>query len=1814
MSNQRNYGLADVCPCGATAQEAGRQWTLHTSRCPQWQSKRRRLLEGTTTTTTAQQSNPAADVLEAPGSANENTLDDMSQEILAPHPTIVASSGLQLTIRLPPTLRRLGPPPPVDTPPIGPEAQVVCEDEVEPSPLAPHTSRLLIWRITMPNAFGVYRRYLVRPGQVLAIPDLAVAVQYHCQPSLTQPPPLAVPVSDIIYPFPNTSTFRLAHWFFTGSERKSTAERIRLVRNVILAPDFSPEHFLGQNLDALDRALDTLDSAPSLYGNPAFDSTQNFSDGWRSHKITLVVPIPRSGRKAPATSSNPPNRSRQGMYASNSVPSSHSDSQLSSGTSAQLKNQNATEPVHFIPFQQFCRPPGSNADERLYDELYTTDAWLREHQRLQQLPPVPGCKLERVIIALMFSSDATHLAQFSLAYLWPIYLYFGNNSKWDRRKPSSRVCQHIAYIPKLSDALKSSAAQSIRSKVTPSLLAHLKRELFHACWRILLDDEFLEAYRHGIPLRCADGVERRLYPRIFTYSADYPEKTLIATIKDFGNFPCPHCLIPKAKISQLGLKSDDAIRNNRRKDDNNQKQLVTQARKLIYGDGYVVNSKHVSDILFETSAVPTLNAFSDRLREFGGVDMYEMLTPDLLHEFELGVWKSVLTHLIRMLATLRTDAVETFDSRFREITTFGSDTIRKFRHNVSAMRKFAARDFEDVLQCCIPCIQGLFPAPDDEEITTLLFTLAQWHALAKLRVQTPTTLDHLRAQTAALGRRLRRFEKEITPRYATVETDQEFELRSRREARELIRRRTETTNSTRQDTTRRQTGFSLKTYKLHVLGGYVDAIRTFGTTDSYSTQISELEHRRAKAKARRTNLVNVVKDINKLDRREVHLNRRAEQLAEAQASEQASTNLGSDVMPEPNSNELEAEEDDSNGTPPALSERYYIGERGTRIYLAHFLSSRANDPAIQDFVLNLKNHILFRLHSSSAIASQSEQPFSDDERRHVSIPSGVIFQHATMGVRYTTYDIRRGQDTINPRSNHHFVMVNADHDSDHPYWEERTPNRFAASSFGIGYSTGHSLSATYGFINPASVIRASHLIPAFHYGRGRSSTELQFIGSDGTEGDWESYYVSRFVDRDMVARYLGFGPGHLRQNSVLTDGIPPTDQDPPEEVEEEEEMRDEEEIPEVEDESEPIVSLSDSDETDSDSESEDMYTGDAPLLRLLNRISKQIFESRGDPEALIFRSADQLKVFNPFTGRDFSPDLVALWEHPQGQDFPQIDYTQDFPIPPTWCAFAAVGEAKTGGNGKNQLGAYLKNHLQLHPELNAVLGLGANKTEYVLCYHDADVIDRSVFNWKQPGPLYAFIKKLYTRPFRDTSMHLIAPQNPDLAWVIKVGNHIYISQAPRSLAGPGQRRFTTPAIEIDTGVRVFIKDIWWNVERAFLEGLLFEQAHREWALPGLMVVDSHGFVLDENRERLTTAGPDRGRHKMRLVTKDIGRPLETVRSLRQFLCVMYDACVVQRNLYRKCCILHRDISDSNIMVAPAGDEYHKRCEGTGSHVEVKFVNQVLQKDGKEPDPAPECMVIDLGNGADLKIARKNDELTDRTGTPKFIARSVSSGELLESDDYSSENVSLPSPPEIRDYVHRMHTTEYQRDIPPTPNSTAQPEAKFAHQLFHDAESTFWVIVWTLVRSTSGNREEKPHTKEYSDFYHTMCRHYPQPGEEDDRGSVLRKSLKYWTSLLHPGLKKMAPMLRGMIFYVWPEWGLSQAFDPEHVHEALMRLLLVEIIKLDSNDIVLDIGARSAPLASLCTLPLPGNSGSRSISQRSLSRNNTTNPPIPNDSS
>jgi hypothetical protein len=38
------------------------------------------------------------------------------------------------------------------------------------------------------------------------------------------------------------------------------------------------------------------------------------------------------------------------------------------------------------------------------------------------------------------------------------------------------------------------------------MLTFLKHELMQSIWRLLLDNDFMHAYSHGIEIKCADGV------------------------------------------------------------------------------------------------------------------------------------------------------------------------------------------------------------------------------------------------------------------------------------------------------------------------------------------------------------------------------------------------------------------------------------------------------------------------------------------------------------------------------------------------------------------------------------------------------------------------------------------------------------------------------------------------------------------------------------------------------------------------------------------------------------------------------------------------------------------------------------------------------------------------------------------------------------------------------------------------------------------------------------------------------------------------------------------------------------------------------------------------------------------------------------------------------------------------------------------------------------------------------------------------------------------------------------------------------------
>ncbi|KAI6159300.1 hypothetical protein EDD17DRAFT_1448741, partial [Pisolithus thermaeus] len=59
------------------------------------------------------------------------------------------------------------------------------------------------------------------------------------------------------------------------------------------------------------------------------------------------------------------------------------------------------------------------------------------------------------------------------------------------------------------------------------------------------------------------------------------------------------------------------------------------------------------------------NSFAEMLSPLGW-DIFTMFTVDLLHEFELGVFKSVFRHLLCLLHAINLDAINILNARYVE--------------------------------------------------------------------------------------------------------------------------------------------------------------------------------------------------------------------------------------------------------------------------------------------------------------------------------------------------------------------------------------------------------------------------------------------------------------------------------------------------------------------------------------------------------------------------------------------------------------------------------------------------------------------------------------------------------------------------------------------------------------------------------------------------------------------------------------------------------------------------------------------------------------------------------------------------------------------------------------------------------------------------------------------------------------------------------------------------------------------------------------------------------------------------------------------
>lgn len=370
--------------------------------------------------------------------SSHNALASVCDTVLSSAPMQIDEEGLSLAqrrsrrvgIRMPVCYRQYDdvlPQPPPSVPssqtPQQPEFNAP-ENSTDASTTAQTSSRAPPFR-TAKNVFGLVRQFFTStppshdPEEVVTLLDISSV-------PVVSPAHIPAELSDIsFHPYPNRSSFELGHWYWNGGVQKSQQSFKELV-DIVGRPDYNPDDVRNTPWDEINSQL-----GASVEGR---DEWEDEDAGWRKTQVTIEVPFSR-------TTSQPGAR----PY----IAADLYHRSLVSVIREKLANTQDDELFHYEPYQlQWCAPHLERKVD-IQGELYTSPAFMDAHRALQESPGEIGCDLPHVVVALMFWSDATHLTTFGNTKLWPVYMYFGNESKYRRCKPSCHLANHVAYFQKV---------------------------------------------------------------------------------------------------------------------------------------------------------------------------------------------------------------------------------------------------------------------------------------------------------------------------------------------------------------------------------------------------------------------------------------------------------------------------------------------------------------------------------------------------------------------------------------------------------------------------------------------------------------------------------------------------------------------------------------------------------------------------------------------------------------------------------------------------------------------------------------------------------------------------------------------------------------------------------------------------------------------------------------------------------------------------------------------------------------------------------------------------------------------------------------------------------------------------------------------------------------------------------------------------------------------------------------------------------------------------------------------------------------------
>ncbi|KIM48502.1 hypothetical protein M413DRAFT_7405 [Hebeloma cylindrosporum] len=412
-------------------------------------------------------------------------------------------------------------------------------------------------------------------------------------------------------------------------------------------------------------------------------------------------------------------------------------------------------------------------------------------------------------------------------------------------------------------------------------------------------------------------------------------------------------------------------------------------------------------------------------------------------------------------------------------------------NNASAMKKLAARDYEDFLQ--------------------LLFELVTWHAFAKLWQHTETMVTDLENLRTRLGKILQIFKNELCSEYPTKNLPSEEAARRRRKAATILKAGGQDTAATASMSTGNQAkkskfhGFRMETYKLHSFPDVAASIRAHGVSENTSSK-----NERANIDGRNNFIPKFAREIMQriLFQAQQALKKNEKKAQQRQETRSLNIPLG---------------EEEVLGPMPPEQHHHISKDVHHKVDVLKWLADNRDDPALNNFLPRLKDHLLSRLFKDD----EGDGTFMNLDHMLLKLVNNRIYQHKVL------------RDSLNPRT-HGDVMVLSRDDS-YPYWYahiigifhamvlhtgQKSKSREAKKmEFLFGWETKklHQIGfadsdGAFGFVDPADVVRAVHLIPWF---------------SEGRTKDMLGPSIARFVDRDMFMRFRGGGVGHAAMRSVM---------------------------------------------------------------------------------------------------------------------------------------------------------------------------------------------------------------------------------------------------------------------------------------------------------------------------------------------------------------------------------------------------------------------------------------------------------------------------------------------------------------------------------------------------------------------------------------------------------------------------------------------------------------------------------------------------------